>query len=253
MTDERAAAVAFGRETLRRCADRTDEWEHGILLRTPSLEQVWTINSAIAVGPPPPELSFGDVDALLHREYPGRYSSVVLEEGAPAEAIEAGARGRGWRIEHELYMALHRDADRGGDVSVVREVEAAEAHGLIERWNAEELADHDDEELRQVGEYNDREWRARPTRTLVTEDGLATTRVFAEDDVAQIEAVYTAPEARGRGYARSLLTRAIEIAREGDPQLIFIVADDDDTPKELYARLGFDPLARLTRIKRDRT
>ena len=27
-------------------------------------------------------------------------------------------------------------------------------------------------------------------------------------------------------------------------ELIFIVADDDDWPKDLYARLGFDPIGR---------
>ena len=251
MTDERAAALAFGRETMARCADRVDEWEHGVLLRTPSLGEVWAINSTIAVGPPPP-LTFADVDALLDREYPGPHCSAVFEDGEPTAAIEAGARERGWRIEHELYMVLRREPDRASDTSAVREVPATEARGLIERWNEEELDDHGPEELRQVADFNDREWGSRPTRTLVTEDGLATTRVFAEDGIAQVEAVYTAPEARGRGYARALLTRALEIARETEPELIFIVADDDDTPKELYARLGFDPVARHTRVVRRR-
>jgi ribosomal protein S18 acetylase RimI-like enzyme len=247
----REAALAFARETTTRCADRAEEWEHGVLLRAPSLGDVWAINAAIAVGPPP-DMEFSVVDALLDREFPGRWSSAFFEEGAAADRIEAGARERGWRIEHELYMALRRDPDRVSDTSAVREVEPAEARGLMERWNEEELTDHDAEALRQVADFSDREWASRPTRVLVTDDGLATTRVFAEDGIAQVEAVYTAPEARGRGYARALLTRAIAIAREGDPDLVFIVADDDDTPKQLYGRLGFDPVVRITRVVRER-
>jgi ribosomal protein S18 acetylase RimI-like enzyme len=251
VSDERAAALAFARETFSRCADETEAWEHGVLLRTPSLSQVWAINSAIAVGPPP-DLSFAEVDALLDGHYAGRFSSAVLEEGEHADRIEAAARERGWRVEHELYMALHRDPDRTVDTAGVREGTEAEIRPLMERWNEEELSDQGPEALVEVAAFGDREWRARPMRALVTDDALATCRVWAEDGIAQIEAVYTAPEARGRGYARALLTHAVALAREGDPDLIFIIADDDDTPKELYGRLGFDRLVRITRVVRER-
>ena len=251
MTDERTAALAFGRETMVRCADITEEWEHGVLLRSPSLDKVWAINTAIAVGPPP-DLSFDAVDRLLDEHFPGRFSSAVFEDGEAAGRTEAAARERGWRIEHELYMALHRDADRASDTSAVREGAEDEIRPLMQRWNDEELSDQGPETLEQLTTFVDREWAARPARALVAGDAEATCRVWAEGDVAQVEAVYTAPEARGRGYARALLTRAVELARESDPRLIFIIADDDDTPKELYKRLGFDPLVRITRVVRER-
>jgi hypothetical protein len=37
--------------------------------------------------------------------------------------------------------------------------------------------------------------------------------------------------------------RAAEEARLAGAEFVFLVADDDDWPKELYRRLGFDPLA----------
>jgi predicted GNAT family acetyltransferase len=61
--------------------------------------------------------------------------------------------------------------------------------------------------------------------------------------VAQVEDVYVIPEARGRGYARALVTRAAALACE-DHDLSFIVADDNDWPKQLYAKLGFEPVGR---------
>ena len=76
---------------------------------------------------------------------------------------------------------------------------------------------------------------------LVAGDARATCVVYAEDGVASVDNVFTAPDARGRGYARALVTHGIDVARGLDPELIFIIADDDDTPKELYAKLGSRP------------
>ncbi|MDQ3740363.1 MAG: GNAT family N-acetyltransferase [Actinomycetota bacterium] len=248
--DARAAALAFARETHARCADERLVWDHGELLRTRSLDKVWAVNVALALGPPP-ALSLDDVDELLGATFAGRFSSAMFEEGEATERLEAQARERGWRVEHELFMVLRREPDRVADTSAVREGTEAEIRPLMERWNEEELSDQGPETLAQLATFVDREWSARPTRSLVAGDAEATCRVWSEGGVAQVEAVYTAPEARGRGYARALLTRALELAREDEPDVVFIVADDDDTPKELYARLGFDPVARLTRVVRE--
>jgi len=62
--------------------------------------------------------------------------------------------------------------------------------------------------------------------------------------VAQVEDVVVLPEQRGTGLGRLVTTAALVAGMELDPELLFIVADDDDWPKELYARLGFDPVGR---------
>jgi predicted N-acetyltransferase YhbS len=36
--------------------------------------------------------------------------------------------------------------------------------------------------------------------------------------------------------------RAVEEARRAGADLVFLVADDKDWPKQLYARLGFEPV-----------
>jgi GNAT superfamily N-acetyltransferase len=208
---------------------------------------VWSLNSLLYEDPAP-ALSFEDLGAALDERFPGRrYCSAVFWDEEDGRRMSAATSGR---VEHELFMALRRDPDRIVDTDGVREGAEAEVIPLIDSWNEEEMADQGPDALRQLSRFARREWRARPSRVLVTDDALATCRVWIEPGIAQIEAVFTAPAARGRGYARKLLTKAIEIAREGDPELIFIIADEDDTPKELYGRLGFDPLARLTRIVR---
>jgi len=69
----------------------------------------------------------------------------------------------------------------------------------------------------------------------------AVTKLRSDGPTAWVEDVYTAPEARGRGYARTLVTYATTRARSAKCDPIFIIADDDDWPKHLYADIGFQP------------
>ena len=70
------------------------------------------------------------------------------------------------------------------------------------------------------------------------------TTLYSDGAVAQIEDVATLRDFRRRGLAAGDGERGDRRgAREGH-ELIFIVADDDDWPKDLYARLGFDPIGR---------
>ena len=247
----RDAALAFVRETVARCADHRTAFEHGVVLDTPSLDAVWSLN-AMVFDRPAPALAFEDLVAQLEERFPGRrYASAALEDESTGDRAAEGARAAGWRVERELFMALRRPADRAADTEGVREGTEDEVLALMRAWNEEEQADQGPETLRQLGVFAEREWRARPARVFVAGDGQATCRLWSEDGIAQVEAVFTAPRARGRGYARRLLTHAIVEARAAQPELIFIVADDDATPKEFYGRLGFDPLARVTRVVRD--
>ena len=68
---------------------------------------------------------------------------------------------------------------------------------------------------------------------------------------AQVEDVYTVPSWRNRGCARRLITRAIVLAQDAGHELVFIEADDNGWPKQLYSRLGFDPIGRIGVFHRD--
>jgi GNAT superfamily N-acetyltransferase len=117
---------------------------------------------------------------------------------------------------------------------------------LMERWHLEEPPEVDDAGLRQLAEYGRRENRAWGDRTFAIggEDGrlAAMTKLRIGEGVAQLEDVFTAPEARGRGYGRAVVAHAAAVARAARPELIFIIADDNDWPKELYAKIGFEPI-----------
>jgi len=61
--------------------------------------------------------------------------------------------------------------------------------------------------------------------------------------VGQVEDLFTHPEFRHRGLATALIHRGVAEARKEGAGPVVIVADTADTPKRMYAALGFRPVA----------
>jgi ribosomal protein S18 acetylase RimI-like enzyme len=74
------------------------------------------------------------------------------------------------------------------------------------------------------------------------------TDLYQDGADAQVEDVGTLPEHRGRGYATAVVLAAIAAARADGAEFVFLVADLDDWPKELYRKLGFDELGYYVKL-----
>lgn len=83
---------------------------------------------------------------------------------------------------------------------------------------------------------------AQERRFVVREDDrvIAWARLWVRGAEAQIEDVVVLAPWRGRGYGRAIVAAATRAALEAAPTLLFIVADADDWPKDLYTRLGYE-------------
>jgi GNAT superfamily N-acetyltransferase len=215
------------------------------VIRTPSLSLVWLLNQVRIARP----IGFEEAVSLTERhqgELP--YRQLMVEEAESGARMEISFRADQWRVDREVTMVLAGGPDRQVDTSVVSEPPIEPVLELLRRWNREGQGHTPtDEEQRQLTDYWELEFRARNARLLGVEGGsglAAVTQLYSDGRVAQVENVYTVPEERGRGFARALVTRAVELAVEGGHELIFIVADDLDWPKQLYARLGFEPAGR---------
>ena len=69
--------------------------------------------------------------------------------------------------------------------------------------------------------------------------------LYSDGQTAQIENVLTLSRFRKQGLARATVSKALEEARNGRHDLIFLIADQRDWPKELYGKLGFDEVGRI--------
>ncbi|MPZ49194.1 MAG: GNAT family N-acetyltransferase [Dehalococcoidia bacterium] len=128
---------------------------------------------------------------------------------------------------------------------VITEDDWAAYRRLDELWWRESSTDPYDPELH--GELS-RSFRAKQPHVyswLVWVDGGA--RAFlsswpGENGIGMVEDLYTEPEYRHRGLATALLARCVDDARERGVGPILINASPSDTPKLMYAALGFRPL-----------
>jgi len=63
------------------------------------------------------------------------------------------------------------------------------------------------------------------------------------DGVGQVEDLFCHLDYRNRGYATALLHHCVREARARGAGPVVIVADPTDTPKDIYARMGWRPVA----------
>jgi ribosomal protein S18 acetylase RimI-like enzyme len=132
----------------------------------------------------------------------------------------------------------------------VREAKREEILALDRQWLEEEFAQQGGDAVDQLSEYMHRQWDARPTRAFVSPDATAMAKLWSDGTTAQVEDVYTRPDGRGQGHARALVSHLAALAASEGHDVVYIVADDDDTPKQLYERLGFAPERRARRYVR---
>ena len=74
--------------------------------------------------------------------------------------------------------------------------------------------------------------------------GSRSQRLNSDGRIAEVDDVATLPAFRNRGYGSAVTLRAVEEAVMAGHDLTFLIADDENWPKELYAKLGFEPIGR---------
>jgi predicted GNAT family acetyltransferase len=243
MTGELERASAFEEKLRDAAVERVVPSRFGAALFNDTLPVVWSVNClrVDATDAGAQELA-GEADRvqadLRHRRL------VILDEILGRE-IEEPLRDLGWKTDALLFMVPRREPEQPAADVRIEEVAHEELAPLRKRILEEWLSDMDDETARQVGDMdrliaeagNARHFAVRADGTVVS-----STSLFSDGETAQIEDVATLPEHRGQGYARALVLHALAEARAGRHDFVFLMADARDWPKELYRRLGFEPI-----------
>jgi GNAT superfamily N-acetyltransferase len=238
------------RRTLTALAERVEVFEHGFAARTRSLPQVWTLNQVRIVGPS----TAGEVVALADRFQDGLHFRHVVIEGERGATLVDELVAAGWQSEREVVMAMTRPVVRGIDTSQVVELSEAQMLALMREWLLEERDAMSTDALDQVTEYNRLEGALFDETRLgvvAAETPLAVTKLRSSDGIAWVEDVYTTSSARGQGLARALLAEAVGRAWDLRPGFVYIIADDNDWPKNFYGRAGFVPVGLTYTFHRD--
>jgi GNAT superfamily N-acetyltransferase len=137
--------------------------------------------------------------------------------------------------------------------ALVEEVSYNAVNDLRVIWHREDFPDRDTSHLEQGREVAS----MLGARVLAIHRGglpVAFSQFVRLGAAAEITHVFVHPEHRGGGRGTAITRAAIEAA--GDAEDLWISADDEDRPKEMYARLGFRPVWRsmeFTRLPPHRT
>jgi ribosomal protein S18 acetylase RimI-like enzyme len=177
---------------------------------------------------------------VAHRE-------IVVPDEVMGSRVAASFGREGWEIDRLVFMVQRRDPDRT-PVVAVEECKFDEVYPLMLEAN---LASHGGM-TPEAAETNAAVRRVFADVTgarffAVRVDGAPAGfgELYEHDGVAEIDDVHTLERFRRRGIARAVVVHIVREARDAGADLVFLIADDADWPKQLYARLGFDPVGKF--------
>jgi GNAT superfamily N-acetyltransferase len=245
--DELTRAFEFERRRLERLSTRLERFEFGVAYLDEENRQRYYSNFLLA------DKRLGGASAAALIEAGERilggagyeHRLIILQDERLAERIAHAFQALGFSTSREVTMSHRRDPDRDANLQV-EEVPFAVVRSLIQEMYREDPDLPEDIALvfaEQHGKY-ERVAGARFFAARVDGRLAGNCELYQRGDDAQVEHVGTLKRFRGRGVARSVILRAVRDARETGARHVFIVTDEDDWPRHLYARLGFDQIGR---------
>ena len=195
--------------------------------------------------------AIAEVDRILGGAGRSHRVIVTLDETL-GERLRSDFQALGWRTQRHVFMVQRREPEKPVELSLTQEVdEAALRPGrtretLAQPWGSPELAKQLLDAKLLLGMRAETRFFGVP----VGGEMVSWTDLYLAQGVGQVEDVATLPEHRGKGYASAVVLRAVEEARRAGADFVFLVADDEDWPKELYGRLGFDPVGLIYKFSR---
>jgi GNAT superfamily N-acetyltransferase len=245
-----AIRVATARRWFRLLGHEAVRVPGGTLVITPEHPGTWDANFLLA----DEDAASSDVLATLDMHVPRGGQQVVQVDALTSGAVEAALALAGFQQQVHTIEMLSR-----GPIAVARPLPAITLRAVTEAddWRIFEVlvrADHDEggrtgsiDEAVGEGLLANMRGRSPPaTYHLIGFEGAVTgydLTVACPGGLGPIEELFTLPKWRGRGVMSAFIAAAAERLRAEGCDAIFLDAHAHDTPKHLYARLGFAPIA----------
>jgi ribosomal protein S18 acetylase RimI-like enzyme len=238
VTDDVAARARAWRHAAHAAVcDVVEPWAHGTVVRTTKYPSYFDFNVVRVEDDPGMSVdalaAFADeaLAGLAHR----RLDFELAEAAAP---LRADFEVKGFKTVRLVCMRHEAPPPAAPDVAV-EEVPYDAVHDLRVAWYSGDSPEHDPSaylvQARAVASTRD-------VRVLAVREAgavVAFAQLERDGDAAEITQVYVDPHHRGAGRGTAMTRAAIEAA--GSVRDLWILADDEDRPKDLYARLGFRP------------
>jgi ribosomal protein S18 acetylase RimI-like enzyme len=175
-----------------------------------------------------------------------RHLQLTLDGADVPESVMPLLRRRGFVRDRLLAMAIDgpllRQRAAGVKLRRVPEESPWDAFAFaMDRMNREEPWYAPSVSMEIVGSMRAKSERGALEVLVAERDRkiVGTVGVALHQRVASIFSVGTLPDARRRGVGRTLVVDAVERARHSGAQLVYLIARADDSPKDMYRKIGF--------------
>lgn len=234
-------AWRFDREVQERAAGRVIPFELGAALQSDDLPRVYDAN-LLRLDRGLERASADELErhaesiqgALGHRK-------LLLPDGADAERLAAELSRRGWSIARTVVMAYAGARGRAQGPVTAEQVDPRAVRGA----RMEALGGRSVDVQSQVADYTERLGEAAGGRIFAAfVDGRVASfcTLLEGDGIGEIDEVTTLERVRRRGLGTAVVEAALQASLAAGHDLTFLVAADDDWPKNWYRRLGFEPI-----------
>ncbi len=256
MTDAARSALTVS-EAFSALGNERFEADGATFVRNREIPDIWDANHVSGITASTPEA----IDRLLARvehEFAGFNHHQFRVDFRTPPALEARLTLEGYQRDEELVMLLENEPQgqpKRHEIRLLTDDAGWQAytglHDLDWREYKDSIPGGGFNEKTAEAMMRSRQAKSPPARHwLACVDGEPRAYLSSwggVDGVGLVEDLFTHPDFRHRGLATALIHRGVSEARREGAGPIVIVADTKDTPKRMYAALGFRPVA----VKRD--
>jgi GNAT superfamily N-acetyltransferase len=249
-------ALAFEHEMRDRMATEKVSWRWGTAFFNRELPLIYDVNylRVERQGSPSADELLAETERCMALRGL-RHRKLVIDDETQAKPLLPDFAALGWEINTLLVMVHRREPRREPTVAVDEIAPAVHTAARNEFNRREPYFEGDENVLLQMRDMARLHFKVTDKRCFAAYAGdtiASICELYSDGVTAQIEDVSTLEGYRGRGLATSVVLRALQEAYTHGHEFVFLVADDDDWPKELYEKIGFDPVGRTYQFLRRR-
>ena len=248
-SEELARAIAFDAARQEKLYTRTEPFQGGRTFFHAGFPDVYDLNY-LQVEDLSSDLeasALADEADRVQGEGGLKHRRVQVADEGTGVSLESGFRELGWEIERLLLMPHHREPDRRPPPGTATEIGLEEmkvARELSLRQEPKKKSEDEIAQLTDTARLMQEAIGARFYAAHASGEVASTCELYSDGSTAQIEAVITLEQHRNKGLGRAVVLAALDVALSEGHDFVFLIADDDDWPKALYTKLGFDSIGR---------